>query len=462
MPRGSRLSIALAWICVIALFGAACAQGEAVTITPPSQSAQDPYLGSNASGDYLLAWEDGSDFVLRLISGSTSQPLSGSIETLGEPEASIPHPAVAPDGTRGVVWATSGPFGPTGTPYGINVAIRAPSAGTWTIQNLVPPSPENDQFSQELAFGPQGQALAVWADNGTGDRHPRILGSFRPPGGEFGAPYVIFVDPNRAGTPARLSAAFDNAGHPTVVWDGSTTIRVVSRSAGGSAHISGKGRKKRRRHRNVQTTTTYAVTGETDGSFGAPQLVNIGCDPEDFDEAPSGAAAIGLVCGAFRVKVSERAPGGTFGLALLVPGEGHDDFKPQVAVSSNGRVTFGWLHRHSLDRNARKEEVRTMFSSGAIGQPLRRGRPLNRFLNSDDGPWAIQGSNGINYLAWIGRRHVTRIAADQGTGLGRALKVVPRKANYPVFAIDQAGRGVAFWNSNAHHGVIRGSAFLTP
>jgi hypothetical protein len=464
MGRGVRLALAQASICAIAIFGVPAAEAGVVTITPPDQDVQDVYLGSNASGDYLAAWDqNSSDGPLGVLEGSTASALPSSpIETVGEPGASIPHPAVAPDGTRGVVWAAQGPSSSTGFIYGIEVALREPGSGGWTVQILGPPSPANDPWAQTLAFGPGGQALAVWADAGTGDGHPRLIGSFRPAGGTFGAPYVIYVEPVRIAMPTRLTVAFDGAGHPTVVWVRPTATSIALPAAA----AAGKHRKHRHKRREVTTpSATYAMTGEVSGSFRSPQLISAGCDAEDFDEAPSGAAAIGLVCNAgrgFRVKVSERGPGGAFQVPKLIPGEGHNDFKPQVAVASSGDITFGWLHRRSLNRHTGREKVRTMFTSGTIGQPFQRCRPINRFLNSDDGPWAIQGGNGRNYLAWIGRRHVTRLAADHGAGLGRPIKIIPRNSSWPVFAIDQAGHGVAFWGAYSHGNLIKGSTFLAP
>jgi hypothetical protein len=461
MGRGVRLALAQASICAIALFAAPAAEAVVVRITPPEQDVQDVYLGSNASGDYLAAWDqNSSDGPLGVLEGSTASALPSSpIETVGEPGASIPYPAVAPHGTRGMVWAAQG-SSPSSVGFidGINVALREPGSSGWTVQTLAPPSPANDQFEHALAFGPQGQALAVWADAGTGDRHPRLLGSFRPPGGTFGAPYVIYVDPAPLGIPTRLSIGMDETGRPTLVWIRPTTVSIA-RSAGGGH------RKHPHKRRQFQTSATYAMTGDANGSFGSPQLISVGCDGEDFDEAASGAAAIGLVCGTrrgFRVRVSERAPGGSFGAPLLPPREGHNDFKPQVAVASNGHVTFGWLHRRSLNRHTGREKVKTMFAPGTIGQPFQRARPVNRFVNSDDGPFAIQGGNGRNYLAWIGRRHVTRLAADHGNGVGRPITLIPRNSSWPVFAIDQAGRGVAFWGASGRSNLIKGSTFLAP
>jgi hypothetical protein len=287
MGRGVRLAIAL--ISAIALFGVPAAQATVVPITPPDQEVQDVALGSNVAGDYLAAWEQsGSEAPLGVMEGSAASALpSGPIQTVGEPGASIPYPAVAPDGTRGVIWAVrSSSASSIGSSNAINVALREPGSSGWTIQTLAPPSPANNQFDHALAFGPQGQALAVWADAGTGDRHPRLLGSFRPAGGAFGAPYVIYVDPVRNGFPSRLSIGMDDTGRPTLVWIRPTTVSI---SRGSRA---GKHRPKRRK---VETSATVAVTGDANGGFGSPQVIAVGCDGEDFDEATSGAAAIGLV-----------------------------------------------------------------------------------------------------------------------------------------------------------------------
>jgi hypothetical protein len=57
---------------------------------------------------------------------------------------------------------------------------------------------------------------------------------------------------------------------------------------------------------------------------------------------------------------------------------------------------------------------------------------------------------------------VTRSAADQGAGLGRPAKIIPRKSSHPMFAIDPSGRGVAFWNFPGRGSLIRATAFPAP
>ena len=102
------------------------------------------------------------------------------------------------------------------------LALSAPASAAppWSAPitisgpNAAGAAPEEAQIAVDRAGG----ALVIWQEAFPAARHdaPRVLASYRPPGGRFGRPRAI--SPGRAAA-TRPRVALDGAGNATVVWE---------------------------------------------------------------------------------------------------------------------------------------------------------------------------------------------------------------------------------------------------
>ncbi len=169
---------------------------------------------------------------------------------------------------------------------------------------------------QQVATGPDGTTTAVWQRlDGSNNI---IQAATRPPGGSFG-------------TPVDLSASGQDASDPRLAVSPDGTVTVVWRRSDGISVI------------------IQAATRPPGGPFGTPvDLSASGQDANDVDVATAGDGTTTVAWqrsngSNIMIQAATRPPGGSFGIPVDVSPAGSSSFSPDVAASSDGTTSIGWV-----------------------------------------------------------------------------------------------------------------------
>jgi hypothetical protein len=323
------------------------------------------------------------------------------------------------------------------------VAVRAPGSETWVAERLA--RRLVDPSGLTLGFGPQGQAIVAWTVEAR--RTTTVMVARRPPGGPFSPPTPVFR--SRASLYG-IDLDFDVEGRPTLAWSrGSVETGLVAVPA--------------RAAREVVRQAVVAVSGDAEGHFGRAQVVAEGCTEGDLAEAPSGAAAIAMVCspGATRVgvRLSRRLPGGPFAPPEAVSRGPGDDYLASLAMDGNGRAVVSWLHRRSSFPPTRWN--RLMLAHADPGQPVGPPRAVTPNLDGEAFPAPLIDPGGRPFLTWIDSSRARFLAAVHADDrLGPVSRIAPRNARIAWLAIDDQGRGLAVWVTES--GQLQAGLFTPP
>jgi hypothetical protein len=202
------------------------------TLSPYGQSAEEADVAFDAHGDAFAVWEAYSSSVpegdghfsiqaaFRPAGGPWQTPVD--LSPVEAPGSLHPSLAVDAQGDAMVTWNRG--EGPGGGP--VQEAVR-PAGGAWQAPVDVTQGSEWGNFSQ-VAFGKQGDALAVWQGDG-------LQSAFRPAGGPWQPPSIV-----GSGLVAGSDFAVDGRGDAVAVWDSWTegflshrVVQAAYRPAGG-------------------------------------------------------------------------------------------------------------------------------------------------------------------------------------------------------------------------------------
>ena len=334
--------------------------------------------------------------------------------------------------------------------YGVVVATRAPASRAWVTRRLAPRNV--DLGAQALAFGAHGQSAAAWTER-AGPTSVVML-SCRSPGGSFGPPRPVVNEPTGAGLYA-LHIGFDSAGRPTLAMERGGVVQAGPLVQAGPAVST-------RAARVLVTPAVQVADGDASGHFGPLQVVQPDCVIADFDQAPSGAAAIAMGCGdagTHQVHVSRRQPGGRFGPPLLASGDGRDDYRPSLALSDDGHTTLAWFHRRRRV-NGDHQSVRIQLADARPGQAFSPPRAVTAYADLPDPFSIVKDPRGRLYLAWLNRHAALRLARiTPANRLSHARTLSPPRIDRPRLAIDTAGRGIAVWQVYRRRDRIQATTF---
>lgn len=459
-PVRSLLAVSTIFAAVTWLTGPASAQMRAtqsstvVAISGPNEESEYDDLATNASGSYLIAWSP--DFLggpFGILAGSTASGiLPSGPESVGD-HASDGSAAVAvsPAGTQGVLWSQrSGPRG--NRRWSVVIATRSTAASPWTLEEIQPPA-AGEVGSIALSFGPQGQALAVWARDRA---RPQIWAATLPAGGGFAAPRLI--SQTAGAEPSDFQIDFDASGRATLTWTQETFLRARSGQPSRVGSV-------RRGRPKPQVKTAQA---DAAGNFAAPSQVGSGCQNSMLGVADSGAAAIALRCDsghgrrfARRIRLARRPAGGAFAPAKVISGAGKNEVEPSLVVRPDGRFAAAWIDRTRL-RHRSFERVLS------VQGPLAGGatRPISAIGRKRIVPSAflIGDPDGVPFMVILDQRNDLSVAALEASGKLGAGETVSR--GRPMIdlsvAIDRAGRGLAVWIFPGALEQVQGAGFAVP
>jgi hypothetical protein len=227
--------------------------------------------------------------------------------------------------------------------------------------------------SPAVALDDVGNATAVWVQAG---QHNRIMASFRPHGGRFGA--SVEIGRTSAFASARPQIAVAERGAATIAWNGGNTIEAVRRPRGSCA------------------------VGRPRGCFGAPQRFSVGTD-QAVAISPGGRGFLVWAANAreggevhTRLRIAVAQPGHPYGHSQAITTTG-DASQPAIAVLSGQSAVVAW--RGSLPAGGEQNSDATIFAAerdadGTISAP----QAVSAFPGSD--PQLGTNEQGEAILAW--------------------------------------------------------------
>jgi hypothetical protein len=386
----------------------------AVSLSSRLQDASEPQLAASPDGTVTAVWTryNGANTIIQ----AAIRPPGGSFEkpvNLSAPgqDASDPQVTASPDGTVTAVWGRS-----NGADDIIQAATRPPGGSFAGPVNLFK-SPGN-AFDPQLTVSPDGTVTAIWTRrNGANDI---IQAATRPPGGSFGSPKTLFVDPGATGRRPQLAASPD--GTVTAVW-----IRH-----GGANDI------------------IQAATRPPGGAFGAP--VDLSAPLQSAAQPQVTASPDGTVTTIWTrsngandiIQAATRPPGGAFGAPVDLSAPLHDAAYPQLAASPDGTVTAVWTRP---DGNGEIVQAATRPPGGSFAAPVDLSSPGRNAYE----PQLTASPDGTTTVVWERAGTVERIvqAATRPPGGSFAapvdLSARFRDASYPQLAASPNGVVTAVW-----------------
>ncbi|HEX4364400.1 MAG TPA: hypothetical protein VHZ75_07595, partial [Solirubrobacteraceae bacterium] len=214
---------------------------------------------------------------------------------------------------------------------------------------------------------------AVWVQAG---QHNRIMASFRPHGGRFGAP--VEIGRTSVFASARPQIAVAERGAATIAWNGANAIDVVRRPRGPCA------------------------AGRPRGCFGAAQRFSAGAD-QAVAISPGGRGFLVWAANAreggevhTRLRIAVAQPGHPYGHSQAITTTG-DASQPTIAVLSGQSAVVAW--RGSLPAGGEQNSDATILAAerdadGTISAP----QAVSAFPGSD--PQLGTNEQGEAILAW--------------------------------------------------------------
>ena len=460
--RASMLLLATAaWLA--ALTGppaAAQSFSEPVTISAPGQHAVAPHVAVDADGDALAVWlrSDGEHMRVQAAASPSGQSF-GPPAVLSAPggDAYGPQVAMNAGGDAIVTWCQS-----DGLRLRLFAAVRRAGKALAAPQAL---SPRNVDVTDcdsstwglpQAAFGPAGEAIAVWAAVPGGSGDPQ-LDEHRVQAAELGTGSESF------GAAADISPAGWDARNPQVAVDGTGSATVLWRAAMSGTYF------------RIQ-----AVTRPAGGGFGAvAELSNPSSHAELQKIAVDPAGKAVAVWNRVRsfgagVEAAVRPAGGAFGPVheLSRPiddpsGTVHLGGPVRVAVDGSGNAAAVWSERDAENRRVKGVFASLRPAGGAFGpsQALSRpGRTAGAARVAFDGAgnaiavWRRRSDGANRFQVQAAVRPATG-----GFGAPQTLSEDGRNAFAPQLAVDPAGNATIVWRrKDGEHWRIQAVRYTAP
>ncbi len=336
------------------------ALAQAVSLSPGNPGASNPQVSLNPAGRYVITWSAARVPGSFIVATGTLPALPREAFSVGEANTVAPTAAVSNGGAFALAWYQRVGY----VKSSVQALMGSIGTSGGALQTLEGAAFVTSDSQPAIAFGSADRPLIGWTQDGAGTDHASVLLSTGGIGGGFAPAQPVFSEPSRASL-AGTQIAVDGAGQPTVVWDRGGVIC--------NGHLTAHAA------RSCKPTSerVYAANGDESGRLGPVQHFGAGCAEPRLVEAPSGAAAIVMVCnrrGDIAIEVAQRSAGGSFRRPRVIPGRLADDFEPAVTLAPSGRLTIGYLHRRSLNKpHEGDESTRVEVASGQLGTRAMRG-----------------------------------------------------------------------------------------
>jgi hypothetical protein len=400
----------------------------------------------NPSGRFLIAYPQNDPFGSfgALVGRTRSGRIPGRVVRLGTKSDTSPlEPAVAADGRVALGWSVRRQLRPANrVAFGQNLAEIASGAGArWTVRSALAPTtgydPDDTSPGPSIVFDAGDRVLEDWTTE-TRSTATLVLARQTVVGGPLRDRTVLRTKGDTTIQPAGL--AVDGAGNPIVALSLSPPVNATPAS---------------RAARPAQDSAV-AFTARSRGHLGAPQLLRRGCDVESLAAAPSGQAAVAMLCDVGRsgtqVWVSERAPHELFQPATRVSGRGTHELSPSVSIAADGRVCLAWDRAVGIAKHYDANIVRTEVNCAAPGSPFPaptwQTGPYPTQLN---GPQLLAGPSGPTLARGDGDGRVVLQRLLPDVHLGPVAALSEPQVRNQTLAVDAHGRGIAVWDASVAH-----------
>jgi len=417
------------------------ALAQAVPLSPGNPGASNPQVSLNPAGRYVITWSAARVPGSFIVATGTLPALPREAFSVGEANTVAPTAAVSNGGAFALAWYQRVGY----VKSSVQALMGSIGTSGGALQTLEGAAFVTSDSQPAIAFGSADRPLIGWTQDGAGTDHASVLLSTGRIGGGFAPAQPVFSEPSRASL-AGTQIAVDGAGQPTVVWDRGGVIC--------NGHLTAHAARSCR----PTSERVYAANGDEAGRLGQVQHFGAGCAEPHLVEAPSGAAAIVMVCnrrGDIAIEVAQRSAGGSFRRPRVIPGRLADDFEPAVTLAPSGRLTIGYLHRRSLNKpHEGDESTRVEVASGQLGTRTMRVHGVSPYLNAGRPVEVLTGPGGQPYLATAqnrsGRLAVSLIRGD--LTLGASVYPAPRGARDLTAQLASSGQGLAVWDDR-HTGI---------
>lgn len=331
-------------------------------------------------------------------------------------DANVPDVAIDRDGNVLAVWDRS-----DGATQRVEATFR-PAGGSFSTPVRLSEAGRTGWFPQ-VAFDPQGNALAVWAQSDGAVF--RIHAAFRPAGGDFGPGQTIST-----GNDGFPRVAFDGAGNALVAWVGPTSMKAAFRPAGG----------------------TFAPAGG--GSFpGVDQISGAGFLTNEFDlgfdkqgnamvawprKLSTNAAAVDA-----SIEAAIRPAGGTFAPPIGVSPPAKAAQTVQLAFEPGGGALVTYLFT-GLTGTANRVHAAYRPPGGVFAPPQVISATTDRTGSLPD---VATDAGGNAVAVWMEGFWTWAAARPPGGAFASAVRVSPLIGNTfdPRVAFDAKGNAFAMW-----------------
>jgi hypothetical protein len=198
-----------------------------VDLSSRTTDGNDPRVAFDADGNATAIWQlrEGTSEVLQAATRPTGGAWQAPVDLTVPGQYADPNLAINPAGDAIAAWNRY-----DGTNTIIQAAVRPADSGVWQSPADLSAAGSSSVQSQ-VAIDPQGDAIAVWLNNGT---YAIVQAAVRPAGQTWQTPTDLSADNESADDP---HVAFDAHGNAVAVWTRSNGIsdiaQAASRPAGG-------------------------------------------------------------------------------------------------------------------------------------------------------------------------------------------------------------------------------------
>ncbi len=370
--------------------------------------AAAPQVVFDGLGDAIAVWQ-ASDGAHQTVQTATRLATNGrwsAPRELSAPggDSLAPQVAVDASGNALAIWTRSAP--PVWT---VQVAYR-PARGSWQPAVTIAKT-GTAVASPQVAFDPQGNALALWAE--LAGTNWEITTAFRAAGGGWSLPQGLAEAGENPSV--EVEVGVDGRGDATVVWEGVDGTHPVIQTSSSTA--------------TQQIWSDIEDLSVVDGQSVSPQLAV---------DARGDAAVVWTHAdgGTWTVQVALRRGGGAWGKPRNLTPPGRKAVAPDVALDARGDALAVWtesLGGHTI--------VRSSFRPAATGR-WSPARSLSQAGGDALTPTVAVGADGNGVIVWSRFSRVSFLAQAAGfDGAGPSLRAlaVPRAGTVGVplaFSVD--------------------------
>jgi hypothetical protein len=198
-----------------------------VDLSSRTADGNDPRVAFDADGNATAVWQlrAGTSEVVQAATRPTGGAWQAAVDLTVPGQYADPNLAINPAGDAIAAWNRY-----DGTNFIIQAAVRPADSGVWQSPTDLSAA-GSSSFQSQVAIDPQGDAIAVWLNNGT---YAIVQAAVRPAGDTWRTPTDLSADNESADDP---HVAFDAHGNATAVWTRNNGVsdiaQAVSRPAGG-------------------------------------------------------------------------------------------------------------------------------------------------------------------------------------------------------------------------------------